>query len=386
MPILYNLGCKLNQYEGHALCSAFGDGAQVVIVNTCCVTREAEIKSQRRFRHARKKYPGLKLVATGCACLLHPEKFAAADQIISLLDRNKLIDHSFPKPERSRYFLKIQDGCREPCTYCIVPRVRPKLESKDIPDILREIAWVRENGFGEVVLVGANIGLYGIGKGRGLPDLIRALTPIGAGPRVRLSSIEPRFLTPELISALAGLPVCRHFHVPIQSADDSVLKMMGRWYDQSALGQAIDRVAAAFPQAAIGADIIVGFPTEDEKAFHRTYEFVQEKPFTHLHVFPYSPRPGTTAEVLGDPVPAAVKKERRLRLQNLIHEKNFAFRRGLTGQILDAVVERNSLGEMSALTDNYLRIRIAEPFPSGARIKVKITAALPHVTAGTAEM
>lgn len=385
MPILYNLGCKLNQYEGHALCAAFADDADVVIVNTCCVTREAEIKSLRRLRHCRRKYPGKKLVATGCLCLLHPEKFAEADRIISLPDRNKLIDRSFPKPEKSRYFLKIQDGCTEPCTYCIVPRVRPKLESKDIPDILREIAWVRENGFGEVVLVGANIGLYGQEQGRDLAGLIQTLAGHDIQPRVRLSSIEPRFLTPELLSALAALRVCRHFHIPIQSADDSVLKAMGRRGDRSALDLTINRIAKAFPEAAIGADIIVGFPAEDEAAFLRTYEFIREKPFTHLHVFPYSPRPGTQVESLGDPVPAAVKKERRLRLQKLIHDKHLEFRRALAGQILDAVVERNSLGEMSALTDNYLWVRIAGSHPSGARIKVKITVVEPHVTAGMVE-
>lgn len=385
MPILYNLGCKLNQYEGHALCSAFGDGADVVIVNTCCVTREAEIKSQRRLRHARRKYPGHKLVATGCACLLDPQKFAEADQIISLTERNRRIERSFPNPDRSRYFLKIQDGCSEPCTYCIVPKVRPKLESKDIPDILREIAWAREHGFGEVVLVGANIGLYGAGKGQDLSGLIRALIANDDKIRFRLSSIEPRFLTAELTAELAALPICRHFHIPIQSADDTVLKMMGRRGDRAALGEVIDRITAAFPWPAIGADVIVGFPAEDETAFRRTYEFIREKPFTHLHVFPYSPRPGTSMEALGDPVPSRVKKERRLSLQKLVHEKNFEFRRSLTGQVLDAVVERNSAGVISALTDNYLRIRITEARAPGTRIKVRITAVDPHATDGTVE-
>jgi threonylcarbamoyladenosine tRNA methylthiotransferase MtaB len=383
LPILYNLGCKLNQYEGHALCTALTDDADAVIVNTCCVTNEAEIKSRRRLRHARRKYPGRRLIATGCACFLHPEDFTAADRIILLTERNRLIERSYPKPNRSRYFLKIQDGCSEPCTYCIVPRVRPVLESKSYSDIIKEITWAGDNGFREVVLVGANIGLYDRENHRSLTDLIRTLIPLAGPIRFRLSSIEPRFITPELIAALKDLKVCRHFHVPIQSADDAVLKAMGRPGGRFDLEQVVDRLSAAFADCAIGADLIVGFPAEDDAAFERTFEFIQAKPFTHLHVFPYSPRPGTAVQALGDPVPAASKKDRRLRLQTMVRAKNLAFRQAQIGKILDAVMEHDPQGKIYALSDNYLRVRVAGSHPGGARIRIRIDQVEPYGLSGT---
>lgn len=386
MPILYNLGCKVNQYEGHALRAALAPGDDLVIVNTCCVTHEAVIKSLRRLRHVRKKYPDRKVVATGCACLLFPEKFSAADRVITLDDRAELIRRVYPNPSKSRYFLKIQDGCSEPCAYCIVPRVRPKLASKTIPEVKKEVEWAQSQGFGEVVLVGANIGLYGAERGMSLPVLISALAE-AAGPRsrIRLSSIEPKFLTPELIAALSRLPLCRHFHIPIQSADDRILSAMGRGTTQADLARIMNQAAAAFPGAAFGADLIVGFPGEDEAAFQHTFDFIRAQPFTHLHVFPYSSRPGTAAESLGDPVPKPEKKNRLWRLKKMIQEKNFHYRRLLLGQVLDAIVEHDAAGAISALTDNYLRVRIEGSFPPGARIKVRIIAAETLCTTGRAE-
>jgi threonylcarbamoyladenosine tRNA methylthiotransferase MtaB len=386
LPILYNLGCKVNQYEGHALRAALAPGDDLVIVNTCCVTHEAVIKSLRRLRHIRKKYPDRKVVATGCACLLHPEKFSAADRVITLADRDELIRRVYPNPSKSRYFLKIQDGCSEPCTYCIVPRVRPKLASKTIPEIKTEVDWARSQGFSEIVLVGANIGLYGAEQGMSLPVLINALAEAaGPRPRIRLSSIEPKFLTPELIAALTRLPVCRHFHVPIQSADDRILLTMGRGTTQADLARIMGQAAAAFPGAAFGADLIVGFPGEDEAAFQRTFDFIQDQPFTHLHVFPYSPRPGTAAESLGDPVPKPEKKNRLWRLKKMIQEKNLYFRRLMLGQVFDAIVEHDTTGAISALTDNYIRVRIEGTSPPGARIKVRINSAEPQCTTGRIE-
>jgi threonylcarbamoyladenosine tRNA methylthiotransferase MtaB len=384
LPILYNLGCKVNQYEGHALRAAIIPGDDLVIVNTCCVTHEAVIKSLRRLRHVRKKYPDHKVIATGCACLLYPEKFSDADRVITLAERDELIRRVYPSPSKSRYFLKIQDGCSESCTYCIVPRVRPKLASKTIPEIRTEIGWARSQGFGEVVLVGANIGLYGAERGMTLPGLINALAEIGPEPRIRLSSIEPKFLTPELIAAISRLPACRHFHIPIQSADDRILRVMGREKTRAELSQLLGLAAAAFPGAAFGADLIVGFPGEDEAAFQRTFDFIKDQPFTHLHVFPYSPRPGTAAEPFGDPVTKPEKKNRLWRLKKMIQEKNLCFRRRWLGQVLDAIVEHDTTGAISALTDNYIRVWIKGFFPFGARIKVRITAAEPQFTMGRA--
>lgn len=311
------------------------------------------------------------MVATGCACRIHPEDYVQAAYVIDNVARSAAIKNIMPKPDKARYFLKIQDGCDMECTYCIVSKVRSRIESKSIIDIEQEIIRASSLGYHEVVLVGANIGLYGSDLGYGLEDLFLAISSMHNSPRIRLSSIEPFFVTDSLIQALKNLPLCRHFHIPIQSADNSVLRRMNRNYDSAVLSQAINALHHEFPDAALGADIIVGFPGEGEKEFLDTYRFLQARPFTHLHVFPYSPRPGTVAYPLGDPIPKIEKKRRFWKLKELITQKNYEYRKQLVNRKFGAIIERKN-GKCVGLTDNYIRVSIEEPCPANELVEVMI--------------
>ncbi len=371
MRKLINLGCKLNQYEGYCLLEALACLPELVIVNTCCVTKEAETKSLKKFRQALRQFPDTPVIASGCACRFHPEKYARAHRIIDNVARNAIIDGVKPKSDKARYFLKIQDGCNMQCSYCIVAKVRNKIQSKTLPRIKEEISWARSLGYKEIVLVGANIGLYGQDTGSSLESMLDSISRFPDLPRLRLSSIEPLFISEDLIRVLRSLPFCNHFHIPIQSADHSILLKMRRGYDRSYLSDTLDLIHANFTDVAIGADIIVGFPGERESEFLNTYEFVAEKPFTHLHVFPYSPRPLTEAFSMGDPVKAQDKKDRLWKLKKLIGQKNLEFRKSALNKTFSVIVENHG-HVCTGLTGNYIRVEIDEPHESNALIDIVI--------------
>ncbi len=383
MPKLINLGCKLNQYEGFCLSKKFAHLEDLIIVNTCCVTREAELKSLKKYRQALKKYPESKIIATGCVCRIAPEKFSKAYQVIDNVKRIELIDNILPEPEKSRYFLKIEDGCNGACTFCIVSKIRDTIKSKPPADIVEEISWATALGYKEIVLVGANIGLYGFDIGLGFTDLLKTLAEIKNLPRIRLSSIEPQFVSEELIAGLKQLPFCRHLHIPIQSGDDSVLSKMGRTYDVSHLTEIIELIAKNFTDVAIGADVIVGFPVEENREFENTFNFLKSKPFTHIHVFPYSPRPLTSSFALGNPIAGNVKNERLWQLKDLIAEKNYQFRLGLIGKTIDAIIEENRDKASIGLTDNYLRVVLDSKQKKNELMKIKITQVTKESTLGS---
>jgi threonylcarbamoyladenosine tRNA methylthiotransferase MtaB len=370
--MLINLGCKLNQYEGSCLIKKFEHIGNLVIVNTCCVTREAVTKSLRKFNQAVKRYPQSTIIATGCTCRLYPEKFSRAHQVIDNIQRLEIINDVLPTPEKSRYFLKIQDGCTEPCTFCIVSKIRNSIQSKSLEKIKTEITWAQSLGYKEIVFVGANIGLYGVDRGLSLIDMVHMLQKLEDLPRIRLSSIEPRFVNEELIENLKEIPFCRHFHIPIQSADNHTLSLMGRSYDRKYLERIVNMIVKHFEDIAIGADIIVGFPQEGERQFLNTYHFVESNAITHLHVFPYSVRPGTVAEEWGDTVPLNVKKKRLWRLKNLINEKNLRFRQSMLNKIFEVVLEEHN-GTVQGVTDNYIRVHIDKHPIREKLIKVRIT-------------
>ncbi|MCX7995930.1 MAG: MiaB/RimO family radical SAM methylthiotransferase [candidate division WOR-3 bacterium] len=356
MTVLYNVGCKLNQYEGSCLVRCLQDSENIVIVNTCCVTREAEIKSLKKFRQAKRLFPDKKIIVTGCLAHLNPELFPDCE-IIDNDRRNSLIKGIFPSPDKARYFLKIEDGCNQTCTYCVVSRIRKKVFSKPVAEIKKEIAWAKYLGFNEIVLVGANIGLYGIDTGTTLIELLGELSKIPELPRIRLSSLEPNFIDPEIISCLKDLPFCRHFHIPVQSGDDRILSLMGRQYDSHHIKNILELISKNFSDVAIGADIIVGFPEEKEEEFNNTLKLIQEFPFTHLHIFTYSPRPITDAYRFGDPVYSTEKKKRLWILKSLIAEKNFKFRQSLFNKILEVIIEKKE-NYIKGLSDNYIKVNI----------------------------
>lgn len=382
MQKLINLGCKLNQYEGYCLLEIFSDVADLVIVNTCCVTQEAELTSHKKFRQVLRNFPNATVVATGCACRIDPEKYAKATYVIDNVDRNTTIKHVMPRPDRARYFLKIQDGCDMKCSYCIVAKVRSRVESRPVAEIEHEVNWAISLGYREIVLVGANIGLYGKDTSTSLDELLLALYEIPQCPRIRLSSIEPFFITPSLIHTMKRTSACRHFHIPIQSADDKILEGMNRSYGTKYLKDVIRLISENFADVAIGADIIVGFPGEGEQEFTNTYRFVAESPFTHLHIFPYSPRHGTAAFELGDPIPKAEKKNRLWRLKELIKEKNFLFRKQLLNKKFQVAVEYKD-EQCLGLTDNYIKVNMDGQIPANALVDVTIDDVTEEVTHAT---
>lgn len=339
------------------MAAKYADTNDIIIVNTCCVTKEAETKSLRKFRSAQRRYPAHKIIVTGCACRLDPEKFSPADEVIDNVKRNELIKGIFPKPDKSRYFLKIQDGCNNKCSYCIVAKIRDKVQSKPVRSIINEIDWAVSNGYQEIVFVGANIGLYGHDIKIQFTDMLKKLTGIAKLPRIRLSSLEPNFIDEKLIQCLKDLPFCRHFHIPIQSVDSNVLNMMNRQYNAAYLKRILSLIVNNFNDVAIGADIIVGFPGETGSRFITTYEFIKTHPFTHLHIFPYSPRPLTSAFSLGDPVNLKLKKQRLWQLKDLIKTKNLHFRKQLVGKTFDVIMEGDNPPK-KGLTDNYIKIVI----------------------------
>lgn len=377
MHKLFNVGCKLNQCEGFCLLKKFAHNENVIIVNTCCVTKEAEVKSYKKYRHALRTYPTSRIIITGCLCQLHPEKFPHAHDVIDNVNRNSLIRGVFPEPKKSRYFLKIEDGCQSECTFCIVPKVRERIVSKLFRDVENEINWAVSRGYQEIVLVGANIGLYGTDVGVHLIDLLKMLKHINDLPRMRLSSIEPLFINAALIDTVKELPFCRHFHIPLQSGNDFILARMGRKYDMAYLKKSIALINENFEDVMIGGDVIVGFPGEGAREFQDTYDFINASPLNHLHIFPYSPRPGTAAYAFGDPVSHGEKKERLWVLKRLMKKKNYHFRTGLKNKIFDTVVEKIDGSDgthfFTGLTDNYVRVRFSGT-PDGQPLqKIKVT-------------
>ncbi|MEO0122961.1 MAG: MiaB/RimO family radical SAM methylthiotransferase [candidate division WOR-3 bacterium] len=359
MAILLNVGCKLNQYEGYCLAEKYQRDANVIIVNTCCVTHEAEVKSLKKFRQAKRDFPNKKIIVTGCLVQLKPEIFTGYD-IVDNEERNIIIEDIFPAPKKSRYFLKIEDGCNQPCTFCVVSKIRKKIVSKPVEIIKKEIEWAKSLGFNEIVLVGANIGLYGLDMGTSLVELFRELSKMSEIPRIRLSSLEPNFINDELISSLKNLPVCRHFHIPIQSGDDKILFLMGRRYDTNYLRKTLELISKNFSDVGIGADLIVGFPEETEIEFKNTCDLIKDSPLTHLHIFTYSPRHITEAYKFGDPVSVPEKKKRFWVLKKLIVEKNYKFRQGLIDKKIDVIIEKKR-DMIKGLTDNYIRVNIDQP-------------------------
>lgn len=382
MQKLINLGCKLNQYEGYCLLEVFSDVEDLIIVNTCCVTREAELNSHKKFRQALRKFPHATVIATGCACRTDPERYARATYLIDNVDRNTTIKDVLPRPDKTRYFLKIQDGCDMKCSYCIVARVRSTVESKTVTDIKKEVRWAMSLNYREIVLVGANIGLYGNDTNTSLEELLVALKEIPGCPRIRISSLEPFFITPELVSMMKMTGACRHFHIPIQSGDDHILEQMKRSYDRKHLEKVIRLVKDNFQDVAIGADVIVGFPGEGEEEFRNTYEFIREQPFTHLHVFPYSPRHGTEAFGLGDPTPKKDKKDRLWELRRLINQMNYEFRRQLLNKNFDVAIEYKN-EQCLGLTDNYIKVQIDEQCPRNDLVEVRIDSVTEDLTHAT---
>ena len=399
------LGCKVNQYESDAIaqrlkdlgCLPAGaeDPADLCIINTCAVTGKAAMQSRQAVRQFIRSHPQAQIVVTGCYAQTEPDELKKIDgvhRIIghgdkhhipdivlsgekaafspALVRRNILSESHFKNipvtisGNRTRPILKIQDGCNAFCTYCIVPYARGKSRSMPLENVLKHIRCLKQAGFHEVVLSGVHLGAYGLDLSpqTRLSDLLVRIRDLNDFDRVRLSSIEPLELTQEIVDLVAESEIfCNHFHIPLQSGDDHVLEKMHRDYSRSFFEALIYKIKERIPDAAIGADILIGFPGETENAFENTYSLIEKLPVTYLHVFPFSPRPGTAADKYPQKVPARTIKARCEKMRRLGDEKKGAFYNKFTGKTVQVLIEGKrdiATGLLKGITSNYIPVHV----------------------------
>jgi len=385
----YTLGCKLNQAETEALTSQFcrsgfqlvspNDEADVYIANTCTVTHIADRKSRHWLRLARRRNPQALIVATGCYAQRCRQDLASlADlvvdntekdnlfalmQVLSLdgrgLGEGKTTESQVPAVAvRTRSLIKIQDGCHGPCTYCIVPRVRPRECSSPSSRIIDEVKQKVTLGYKEVVLTGTKVGSYE-DDGTSLRDLVQRILHDTGIERLRLSSLQPSEISGELLALWQDERLCRHYHLALQSGSESVLQRMKRSYSLDEYCRTLKLIREKIPDAAITTDVMVGFPGESDEEFEQSYSFCQQAGFANIHVFPFSPRPETAAARMPSQIKDKVKQERNQRMLELSRSCRRRFCEQFPGQIMPALWEQETKpgsGIYSGLTSNYIRV------------------------------
>lgn len=415
-------GCRLNQYDTETirtLLDEFGgwrsvpfrEHADVYVVNTCSVTARADATCRKAIRRIHAERPESAIVVTGCYAQRAPGELAelpGVRLIVGAADRGGIARkmHQMPEGgleiavspiaearefvdlpitemmEHSRAFVKVQEGCNESCSFCIVPQTRGASRSRRPESVLAQAHALVASGYAEVVLTGVHLGDYGLdlpGNRRGLTDLVREILAIPKLQRFRLSSIEPASITDELIELMAGHDTfARHFHIPLQSASDAVLSRMKRRYTAEHFSMLIRKIARAIPDCGIGTDVICGFPGESDAHFQETFDCLAELPITYVHPFTYSVRPGSEAEGYEDQIPGEVKKRRTRALKKLMRDKQRAFRERHVGKTLPVLLEssrRNGSSYLAGWTDNYLRVELGEGEAQGGVVDVHIVAA-----------
>ena len=413
--IIATLGCKVNQVETQAMEALLrehghrraetGETADAVIVNSCAVTAESGRKTRQTIRRLHEENPDAVIAVSGCYSQLEPEKvrelgaavvFGAADRAkfveaveraVSEGEESLWIDKPFERrvfeelragaPEgRTRALLKIQDGCHNFCSYCIIPYTRGRLRSLSLETAAAETARLAASGYRELVLTGIEIASYGVDlPGRpGLAELIETVAAASGGMRIRLGSLEPTVITDEFCErAAACSKLCPHFHLSLQSGCDRTLGAMRRKYDTAEFFAVTERLRGAFPGCALTGDLITGFPGETEEDHTETLAFIERCRFADLHVFPYSRRPGTAADAMPGQLPAAVKSRRAAEAQAVADAMHAAYLRAQLGAELEVLFE-NDEGEGSVgHSGNYLRVRVADMGLQGQVKTVKIT-------------
>lgn len=404
----YTLGCKLNFSESSALARsfeqrgwlrrAFHEGADVVVVNTCSVTDHADRKCKKVVQEARRHNPAARVVIVGCYAQLKPqeiatipgvaavfgaaEKFQLADHVEALLTSPDAAPRVVTSPihhantfvpaysagDRTRTFLKVQDGCDYSCSFCTIPLARGKSRSGSIDQVLAQVEEIAATSqVREIVLTGVNLGDFGLDsegtRRETFTQLAHRLAADAPAPieRFRISSIEPNLLTDEVIDLVAtGGRFMPHFHIPLQSGADRILKLMRRRYLTRLYADRIHRIHSLMPHCGIGVDVIVGFPGETDADFRQTYQFLADLPVTYLHVFPYSERANTLAASLAGRVPERIRSERTEQLRQLSERKRRAFaghHLGRTARVLFEA-EVNAAGQLEGYTENYIRVAL----------------------------
>ena len=412
-----NFGCRASQSEGASIHQELLESkareaesaydASVVVVNSCTVTEEADRQVRQMIRRVASRNPNARIIVTGCYAQRAPEELANLPQVcyvagnshkplVGRLARN-LLDEDFStygraeilcssiflerelRPAshlgsggRTRAVVKVQDGCNANCAFCIIPTVRGRSRSIEVEAALHEVRELVSRGYKEVVFSGIHLGTYGrdLSQKTSLYELICRVLEIPGLERARLSSIEPMELVPEIIDLVADQPrLAHHFHVPLQSGSARILRAMRRPYSPEYYADLVRRIRHRVPDAAIGADVMVGFPGEMDDDFSATFRLIEDSPLTYLHVFPYSSRPGTVAAGLPHAIPEQVSRLRARGLRNLGAQKNEEFRRQMIGQEIDVL----TLEDGSAISSNFVRVSVPVDSPSNEWIRVRVT-------------
>ena len=397
--VYYTLGCKLNFSETATINKQLqevgirdarrGEQADVCIVNTCSVTEVADRKCRQAIHRLHKQHPNAFVVVMGCYAQLKPETVASipgVDVVLGAEQKKDLLKYlgnltkkvdggesftsklkdirsfapSCSRGNRTRYFLKVQDGCNYFCTYCTIPFARGRSRNGSIASLVDDAQKAASEGGKEIVITGVNIGDFGQTTGESFLDLIKALDEVEGIERYRISSLEPDLLTDEIIDFVAhSRHFMPHFHIPLQSGSDEVLKLMKRHYDRDLFAHKIGRIKQLMPHAFIGVDVMVGTRGETEEYFEDSYEFIKSLDVTQLHVFSYSERPGTKALQIPYVVSPQVKHERSQRLLDLSDEKTRAFYQSFVGQVMPVLLEKSKFGQpMHGFTPNYIRVEV----------------------------
>jgi threonylcarbamoyladenosine tRNA methylthiotransferase MtaB len=396
--VYLSLGCKLNFAETSSLGKIMaeagyskikpGECPDVCVINTCSVTETADKKDRQAIHKYVRQYPDAFMVVTGCYAQLKPEEIAEIPGVDLVLGANQKFDlpahletlkkgdlvrvdvsefkdiqrflPSCSRGDRTRYFLKVQDGCDYYCTYCTIPMARGKSRNPDIASLVEQARGVAAEGGKEIVLTGVNIGDFGKSNGETFIDLIRALDEVDGIERYRISSIEPNLLTDDVIRFVAGSKrFAPHFHIPLQAGEDELLRLMHRRYDTALFASKIDRVHAEIPDAFIGVDVIVGSRGETPERFESVYSFIEKLDITQLHVFAYSERPGTQALKIEHKVSPMDKKARSARLLRLSETKWRDFYERHAGATVNVLFEHTRTdGFMYGFSENYIRVEV----------------------------
>jgi len=380
------LGCKVNQCDAEEIAQALAgrgyrivgrdDQADVCIVNTCTVTATADAKARKLIRKIHRQRPEAQIIVTGCLAQRDPASIEALPGVSAVVPNSQKprladllpllpspVSPASPAPSRTRAFLKIQDGCDHRCAYCAVPEARGHPVSKPVGQVLAEIGELAAAGAQELVLCGIRLGAYGSDADEGgLAALLHALrgTPI---PRLRLSSLEPMDVSDDLLAEIADHPrLCHHLHLPLQSGDDAILAAMNRGYTREDFARLVARVRSAWPDAAITTDIMAAFPGETDQQFRCTVGCAREIAFSRVHVFPYSPRPGTPAAARKDRVPSHTATERTHQMLAVARDLARDAARSWVGKTVSVLFEeREKSGRLTGLTEHYIRLRCTAP-------------------------
>jgi threonylcarbamoyladenosine tRNA methylthiotransferase MtaB len=427
-----NFGCRATQADGAAIeRQLLGRGlerasavveAEVVILNTCTVTASADQDARAAIRRIHRENPAARILVTGCYAQRAPEELSAmpgVSLVIGNSHKHELANYAAPSGsaagfvsldqiglnpestvivgdifahtelmaapvfeagsfEKTRPNLKVQDGCNNRCSFCIIPSVRGRSRSLKLDQVLREVDGLVANGYREIVLSGINLGRWGheLTPRMTFAAMLRAILERTAIEKVRISSVEPMDWTNEVIELVTSSPrIAKHAHVPLQSGSDRILRKMHRKYRPWHYADRIERVRRAMPDAAIGADVMVGFPSESDDDFEQTRALIERLPFTYLHVFTYSSRPGTPSADMPEQVPVRVARERNRVLRELAAKKKREFMQSFVGRELDAITLTHYDGEYTeALTDNYLKLHVRGQQTSNQWMRIMVEA------------